>query len=43
MGEKLMDTERTCLLIIDIQYDFLDASSPLLEVGLQSLVILRKY
>ncbi len=24
-----MDTERICLLIIDMQYDFLDASSPL--------------
>jgi nicotinamidase-related amidase len=29
MGEKLMDTEKICLLIIDMQYDFLDASSPL--------------
>jgi nicotinamidase-related amidase len=33
MGEKLMDTERICLLIIDMQYDFLDASSPLFVRG----------
>jgi nicotinamidase-related amidase len=33
MGEKLMDTERTCLIIIDMQYDFLDASSPLFVRG----------
>jgi len=28
-----MDTERICLLIIDMQYDFLDASSPLFVRG----------
>lgn len=28
-----MDTERTCLIIIDMQYDFLDASSPLFVRG----------
>ncbi|PIP49467.1 MAG: cysteine hydrolase [Caldiserica bacterium CG02_land_8_20_14_3_00_36_38] len=38
MGEKLMDTERTCLLIIDIQYDFLDASSPLFVRGGPSII-----
>ena len=38
-----MDTERICLLIIDMQYDFLDASSPLLEVDLQSLVMSEEF
>jgi nicotinamidase-related amidase len=38
MGEKLMDTERICLLIIDMQYDFLDASSPLFVRGGPSII-----
>ena len=33
-----MDTERICLLIIDMQYDFLDASSPLFVGGGPSII-----